>query len=140
MVSLNDTFAIFAANFLACYLVTIVIVPFQHLDDAAVYLAILHDALQLYNGCILVLHEDAVIITGFIHLLRHTTQRACHLLVLFIRAAFNAEYIGAAGEVHSNILPQIIGQRDLLPVVLCKLSLSRKIIETSVENCSQSFG
>lgn len=54
-------------------------------------------------------------------------MRSCggHLLIFGIGAALYAKHIGTAGKIHADILFQILGQRHLLPVVFCQLSLCR---------------
>ena len=93
MMCFNNAVAIFVAYSLATYLIAIVIELFERKNDAAVNLAILYQLLFLLYRSILVCHEELVIITLLIYLLRHGTQPFRYLLILYISATFHAEHI-----------------------------------------------
>ena len=93
VMSLHNAVTILLANLLATNFVTIAIELLEHANNAAVNLTVLHQQFLLNHRGRLVSHEELVIVTRFIDLLRNSVEGVSQLLIVGIGTTLHAEHI-----------------------------------------------
>ena len=90
VMSLHNAVTILLANLLATNLVAIAVELLEHANDAAINLTVLHQQFLLNYRSRLVCHEELVIVTRFIDLLRNSVEDVRQLLIISISTTLHA--------------------------------------------------
>ena len=90
VVGLDNAVALLVAKLLATNLVAITVELLEHADDATVNLTVLHQQFLLNYRSRFVSHEELVIVTRFIDLLRNSVEGVSQLLIVSICTTLHA--------------------------------------------------